>query len=323
MNRKNKIILGRRKPLVKNLLLLDGIGRAGKFLAANILNGFADVEPVRLCGILEHIPFFTKLGFIEKRAAEELLHHEIDMHCYETLIGRNLNHRIFDKSSVVNNPNYKKLLLRSKELDADKELNSFYKRGAYSFFLVHEVLPDMKIYFDSFPKIKVISLKRSPVDLVSSWYDTGATKRWGKDPKYFNIPAEGKNGVMPWYVFNNSEEYEKLGHMDKTILSIEALFRRYENAEKSLSSEEQEKVLFASYEDILGQTAKVVEMIRTFIGKQPLPEMARILKREALPNRDYFNGAVKKKKLDKIKFNASPHFFKRLSALEEKYYSNA
>src|SRR3989338_10758359 len=107
----------------------------------------------------------------------------------------------------------------------------------------------MKIYFDSFPKIKVISLKRSPVDLVSSWYDTGATKRWGKDPKYFNIPAEGKNGVMPWYVFNNSEEYEKLGHMDKTILSIEALFRRYENAEKKIFFGKQKKIFFFIFQN--------------------------------------------------------------------------
>ena len=90
---KNKLKLANRKPLVKKLLMLDGMGRAGKFLVANILNGFADVEPVQLCGLLEHIPGFEKLGFIEKRTAEELLHHEIDMHAFEMLIGRTLNHR--------------------------------------------------------------------------------------------------------------------------------------------------------------------------------------------------------------------------------------
>src|SRR3989344_3779867 len=260
MSRKNKIILGRRKPLVKKLLLIEGIGRAGKFLAANIINGFADVEPVQLCGLLEHIPFFARLGFIKKRAAEELLHHEIDMHCYEMLIGRNLNYRLFDKSSIFNNPKYKKLLLRSKEPDPDKELKSFYKRGAYSFFLLHEVLPDIGIYFDAFPEIKIISLGRSPADLVYSWHSRRVVGNLGNNPKFFRIPLQGSKGPIPWYHYENPKKYESLNPMDRTIAAIENLFKRYESAEKKFSAREKKKILFLRYEDFLERTTDTIKV---------------------------------------------------------------
>lgn len=322
MNRKNKITLGRRKPLVKKLLLIEGIGRAGKFLAANIINGFADVEPVQLCGLLEHIPFFTKLGFIEKRAAEELLHHEIDMHCYEMLIGRNLNHRPFDKSSIFNNPDYKKLLSRSKEPDSDKELKSFYKRGAYSFFLLHEVLPYIRIYFNTFPKMKIISLRRSPADLVYSWYSRRVIGQLGTNPKFFRIPLQGSKGPIPWYHYQNPEEYESLNAMDRVIAAMENLFDKYEKAEKSFSANEKKKILFLRYEDFLERTTDVIKTIQKFLGKKPVKGMRQILKREKLPNPN-LSKAKKAERLIEIKAKASPRYFKKLLALEDKYFNNA
>ena len=55
---KNKIKLGRKEPLVKNLLLIEGISRAGKFLLANLLHGFRGIEPVQYYGLFRAYPVF-------------------------------------------------------------------------------------------------------------------------------------------------------------------------------------------------------------------------------------------------------------------------
>ncbi len=318
--KKPTVTLARRKPLVKNLLLLDGMGRAGKFLAANVLNGFADVEPVQLCGLLEHIPYFEKLGLMDTRAAQELLHHEVDMHAFEMLIGRNLNHRAFDKSSIFHAADSKKFIARAKVEDRGALLKDYYKRGAYSLFLVHEVLPDSKIYFDSFPALKIISLTRSPVDLAYSWYTRHSTKRWGQDPTFFNIPLQGKKGAYPWYMHKDRATYETLLPADQNIFIIETLFKRYASTLRGLSPAQRRKILFVSYEDVVGDTAAVLKKMQKFLGKEPLPGMNAILKREKLPN----PGLVESKKEEKVarlKADASPEYFKRLMALEKKYYA--
>jgi hypothetical protein len=61
---------------------------------------------------LEYIPFLTNFGLIERNTAKELLKAEMDNRCHEGLIGRNLNHRIYDKSSIFNNPRNEELKKR-------------------------------------------------------------------------------------------------------------------------------------------------------------------------------------------------------------------
>lgn len=181
--KKNQI--GHRKPLVQDLLLVEGIGRAGKFLLANILNGFEGIEPVQYYSFLEYLPVMTSLGLVERKTAQELLRSEIDIHCYEMLIGRNLNHRKSDKSSIYNALNCEKYLKRSLGPSGLEVVKDFYRQKRYSFFILHEVMPHIKLFFETFKKIKIISIERSPVELVYSWFERGYASRFAADPTFF------------------------------------------------------------------------------------------------------------------------------------------
>src|SRR3989338_8703693 len=177
-----KMIIGNKKPLVEKLLLAEGITCAGKFLLANILAGFEGVEPVQNFNSLEKIPIFTRFNFMDKKAAKEFLRCEVDMHCYEMLIGRNFNHRISDKSSIFNHPKHEEYLKRSLMPDGDAALARFYKEKPYSFFVVHEMMPNIDVYFDVFPKLKIIHTRINPIDLVFNLYKKGYCRRTKKDP---------------------------------------------------------------------------------------------------------------------------------------------
>jgi len=145
-----KIRLGKRQPLTKKLLLVEGIARAGKFLLANVLSGFEHIEPVQLYGLLEQIPVWANLGLIDRNTAKEILRLEIDTHCYEMLTGRNFNYRVSDKSSIFNIPRYQKYLARSKEKDIDKIMKEYDQEKPFSFFIMHELMPYIGIYFETF-----------------------------------------------------------------------------------------------------------------------------------------------------------------------------
>ena len=179
----------------------------------------------------------------------------------------------------------------------------------------------MQIYFDTFPDMKVVTLTRSPIDLVHDWYIRNTMDRWGQDPTFFNIPLQGKKGVIPWYMYPYAKKYESLTVIDRTIFLIETLFGRYEKAIRALSHKNRKKILFVSYEDILADTYGVIKRMQKFLGKKPLPDMAKILKREHLPNPDYAKNK-REKRLADIKKDASPEYFNRLLALEKKYYAN-
>ena len=313
----NKLKIGKKEPLVKNLLLVEGISRAGKFLLANILSGFKDIEPVQYHGLLEHLPILEKFGFIDKKLAETILRHEIDFRAYEMLIGRNFNHRLSDKSSIFNHPRHKEYLQRCREEDTGSLLKKYSSKNIYSQFMTHELMPNIQIYFDAFPNMKVISLKRNPVDLVWSWYQRGLTRRFIKDPTLFMFPFESGGRPTHWFVRNHKNDYHSLKEMDKVIFSISNLFNMYESAYRYLHSKYKKNILFVHFEDLLSQPDKTVKRISHFLGKKITPEMKLIFKRENLPNKKYF--ISREEKMPKIKRLSSRKYFKKLEALEIKY----
>ncbi len=307
--------LSKKPPLVEKLLLVEGITRAGKFLLANILNGFEDIEPVQLYGLLEQIPMWANLGLIDKSIAKEILRLEIDTHCYEMLIGRNLNYRKSDKSSIFNIPCCQKYLARSEEKDIDRIMEKYNKEKPFSFFVMHELMPNIRIYFETFPQLRVVSIKRDPIDLVSSWYKRGAGRRYGIDPKVFKTPFKGKNGSVPWFL----PQWNELSEIDRIILSIKRLNDMYEASYKSLPTKYKKKILFVLYEDILSSPKDIIKKLEKFLDKKSLPEMKLILKREKLPATEKLE--LRGKKLEEIKKIASKKYFNILLKLENKYLS--
>ena len=226
--------IGDKTPLVEKILLAEGISRAGKFLLSNILAGFKGVEAAQYVDSLEKIPIFAKFNFMDKKAAKEFLRCEIDMHCYEMLIGRNFNYRASDKSSIFNHPRHKEFLKRSARPDGDPALARFYREKPYSFFIVHEMMPNIDIYFDLFPKLKIIHMQRSPMDLVSSWYKRGYGWRFKNDPKFFDMTLLENKNFFPWYICPHHKKYFNASEMDKVALSIINLFRLYKNKFKTM-----------------------------------------------------------------------------------------
>lgn len=322
-NRKNKFNIGYRRPLVENLLLAEGIGRAGKFLLANILAGIDGIEPVQYKPILEYIPLLEKFGFIENGAAKELLQAEIDMACYEVLIGRNLNSRRSDKSSIFNNPHWRQYIKRSFAPDGDPALAGFYKKQPYSLFILHDdnASPFSVLYFQLFPKLKIISIRRNPIDLVFSWHQRNLANRLGQDPKTGGIfLADKNNRAISWFMVGRNKDYYSLPLMDRTIVFICEMFKECDAAYKKISTSNKKKVCFVRYEDILTQPKAVTKKIAKFLNRKPLPVMRQILKNEHLPDKSYWS--KHEEKIKKIEVIASSEYFKRLMVLEKKYFQN-
>ena len=313
-----KINVGEKAPLVENLLIIEGITRSGKFLLANILSGIEEIEPVQYSGLLEQIPFLVSFGLIEQNTAKQLLRCEVDMRCYEMLIGRNLNYRLSDKSSIYNIPNYRKFLARTKNPDGEIALKEFHKKTIYSLFILHESMANIRIYFETFPKMKCISLERNPLDLTYSWYKRGLGKRWGIDPILFQIPfAKQNNKTFPWFAIGWEDLYLKSSEIDRAILSIKSLVRMAQKCYKDLPSDIKNRILIVSFESLISNPQSEIQRISKFLGKNALPQMRAILKREKLPAQGQEN--KQKEKLREIKALASQKYLEELLDLPANY----
>lgn len=313
-----RIRIGEKSPLVENLLIVEGITRTGKFLLANILNGFSTIEPPQYSALLEQIPFLKAFGLIEEQTAKQLIRCEIDMRCYEMLIGRNLNYRLSDKSSIFKIPNYQKFLERTKNPDGQIAVEKFYEQKSYSLFVLHEAMANIRIYFETFPKMKCISLVRNPLDLAYSWYKRGLGKRWGIDPLLFQVTftKRDKVGSIPWFAIGWEDLYLNSSDVDRVILSIKSLVQMTQYGYKNLPRDFKKRILIVSFENLTNNPDEEIKRISKFLGKKTLPQMRTIIKRENLPVK---LERSKQEKLEEFKALANKKYLEELLDLPANY----
>lgn len=302
---------------VEDVLFLNGISRAGKFLLGKIVSCLETVEYFQYASILEQLPFLVNLDFITENAALALFRVNVDEHAYNMAIGRNLNFRFTDASSLYNSPDFNKYLDRSLSSNIPNLLDKFKSEKRLPCFIVHEILSDAKFLCKAFSGTKIIDLQRHPVDLVSSWFKRGWGNRYGEDPLAFIPVLKGVNGGVPWYANSWKDEYENLAPIDRVITSVAFLIEAGEKSCSALTSDERQRMLRITYEELIEDTFLVVEKISSFLGVAIKESLLVVTQREKVPHKISLESRKEKwAELEKI---ASMDKLETLSNLSKRY----
>jgi len=305
------------KKLVENVLLLDGITRSGKFLLGNVLQGIESIEHYQYLSILEHIPFLVRLNKLEVETAKAIIRCQIDNFTYDHMVGRNLNFRKIDKSSIYNVPNVKRYLDSLEKEDDRDAMNIIQSPDTYFPFIAHETLPNMGIFFDIYPQLKVVHIERDPVDLAYSWYKRGLGKRWVNDPKIFTIAIEGPTGPRPWFFNDWAKEYEKLPEMDRIIHSLSNVVKMSKDSYKALNPRQKEKIYFTTYEELVSNIDNEAKGFAKFFQKKISVDMEKIKQKEMLPIEN--PRSFRSSKFDEIEKAAAKDSIELLLNMEKAY----
>jgi len=309
---KVKILLGARTPFVRRPIFIEGISRGGKFLIGNLLHGVQGVEPIQDPIFTEQIPNLVRFGFMDRLLGEQMIRSEIDCHCYEAIIGRSLNNRIFDKSYIGNMLDYEKVAARSTEPDRKKLVTEFTKQQRYPCFILHESMVNIAVYRNLYPEARIIHIERNPIDLVYSWYQRHLLKRWATDTTVFQLIFQKYVHTVPWFALDNVDEYAKLSEIDKVIYSISLLQTIERKALKSLSTEQRKHFAVFHFDNVVTDPMRVITRLSQLLDKPMSRKVQSIIDREHLPVENIM--AARKKKHKYILHRATR---KSMAILEE------
>ena len=314
--------------LVNNLTIVDGLARSGKFFLGKIISGLNNIEFFQYSFTLDYLPYMATLGAITEDGAISLLRAVVDQNCYDRSIGRNLNLRFDDRSSIYNSPVFDKYILRSKsEYDRKKIVEFLSDKDQIFLFVLHNNLANANIMFNAFPSLRIIHLLRNPVDLVYSWMkkDYGKIKLNSKID-LFGIGIDpaicGRNGPLPWYVYPIKSEYESIKNQtDRIIASIQIIIDLCRKTFKSLSIDYQKQIMFLNYEHLVENTNEAIDDISEFLGTHRSKFMNEIIVKENCPN--VIEVEQRTKKRNKILSEATNKYCEILETLENKYVENS
>jgi hypothetical protein len=275
----------RTKSLAKPIII-DGIARTGKFFLGKLLCGLENIEYFQYVSALEQIPYLNKLGAINEDAAISLLQIIIDEHAYNMSIGRNINLR-YDDGSSVNNSLEAELYINRAQMPID--LNSFIDKSSMisnrlSPFITHETFPNIKIFLKAFQDLKIVLLKRHPIDVMHSWLKRGWGKRYNNEDVLAFIPLLKKNNIVyPWYISGMEKEYFKSTEIERIILSVTLLMDMEAETFKSLSKQQQEQVLIIHYDSLVENTENEIQRMEKYFQAKASTRMPMIMQNENCP----------------------------------------
>lgn len=271
------------KPAVSpRLVLVDGLGRAGKMLMAKLVSNFRRMEYFQASEPIEHIPILWWLGKLDDETARSFLRIELDAAIYNRAIGRNLNSRKFDSSSVQLAIDHEEYARRASDPNVDRVMERFNDAGRTPLFLTHEALPHIELFLPIVSDLCVIEVVRHPVDLVSSWYRRGWGVRYGADPVAFALTIAHGDRPVPWFAAGWAEEYLALSPMDRVIRSVRTLLDMTLEAYDNLPPDQRRQIHFVAYERLLAAPEREIAATATFLETEPMDGMPEILEREGL-----------------------------------------
>lgn len=307
-----------KKNFLKNLVLVTGTHTSGKSMVSPVVASLSKVEMLRKIYYLDQLSILYNFKKINSEVAKFFGQHILDLSYYEQLIGRNLNFRVEDETSVYQskNPNlYKKRIISKR---GEKILAYHEKIGTHMLLDAHDGIWFYKFWKNLDVKnLKIINIHRNPIDIVNSWInsDLGAAEK----QTLCQIPLINKNNLTkPFYLYNNLNKNNLKNKTEIIIDMVDESVRNEITAYKRIR--DKKKILRINFDNFAINSDYNVKKICNFLNLKKTQFTNKIMKRENLPR--ILNHLERIEKLKKIKNRISEKKFQKLINLEVFYNNN-
>ena len=191
----------RDKSLSERIVFIDGLSGSGKSMISPLISSLESSEIWLINHIYEFTLIMHSLGHISLDAAETIIKTYVDLDCYNLMIGRNVNYRPTDDSSVQKNQLqnvYDERRLGDEGAIIEERVN---KENPINIFMSHYIFSESKPLFsalDNRLKIFVVPV-RHPYWLVEHWINQDWDNRMSDDIRDPSIQYKLKEKIYTWH----------------------------------------------------------------------------------------------------------------------------
>jgi hypothetical protein len=266
-------------------MVSDGIGSSGKRLLAHIAGLIEGVEKLTHNPWFETVATLHWLGELSTPSAIGLLRTEADRHTYHLLLGRDVNLRRGETTSIFSNPQslrYVRRILLQQEGEAAAE--RIRREAPIVNEGTHDGLRSGPLFEEAFgDRLLLLHVVRHPAGLALDWLLRGFdASRFGVDPRETQLLVDRSGSKEP--VFLLGEEPGAFDRMNSKEQVLAMLAFCYE---QNLAGLEQmsdlARVRLYSFDSMLAEPGTILSDIEELTGRRRVVSPRRIFRRERVP----------------------------------------
>jgi hypothetical protein len=306
------------EPFIKDfklpILAILGFPRSGKAMLMNILSTFQKIEKVNTNILLEEICHLHNIKKIKTNVAKYLLRKNLNILFYNNSIGRDLNFKKNDFSSIYKYHNPTLYIKRS--MSSNEGKNNLLIKNYYQ-MMFHESGNSLKFILNSVPSIKMIEIIKNPIEITYSWIKKDYGNFNYSSPIVSQTTINYKKNILPSYVLGREKKHLKFNKFDKVASIIIHLFNeRFKNTKK-ININSKKRLLSIYFDNLLINPKPEVNKISIFLNRKLTKNTSKVLKIEKLPRDNLVTDLTNKKLF--LKKNISKSLYNKILQLEKKY----
>ena len=285
--KKNKLKVVRPQNLINNIAIVDGFSGTGKSLIMPLLSHLKGGEVWQISEETEGVCLLEYLNKIDYDAAKALVRRNFDKRIYDLSLARNVNFRASDDSSIQGTLLTSKYKKRMKDKTERKPIVKRIQKEKPLFIMdAHYIFGNSDLYFKSFDdSLSIyIFMLRNPSHLVNAYFNQDLLARIGKDPMEIELCIEIDNKVLPYYVTEYYQEYNKANNdLEKAIIVIYKYLSKVYDMYDALTEKEKEKFYFISFENFTTNPTKFMDKICGTLNTKPSKSYKKMFKHLNMP----------------------------------------
>lgn len=306
----------REHALLNKLIVVDGIGKCGKSLLLDMISCFHSVEKQEFYGFLEYIALAHKYNKISSDIAIAILKTQMDTMLYNHMIGRYVNTRLTDDTSLYRYHAPAKYIKRALENDGAIIHEKVLQEKPICICWTHDLINKSDIVFEAYEsKLEFIYINRRPIDIIYEWNKASYSERMAKDPTEMQYCIKYKNTTVPEVALGWEDEFLAITPNERTVKIIYTSLKR--NRDALLQKQRYSNLHIVTFEDLVTQPNREIKRLKTIIENEPLSIIDQILIREKCPRT--LNDNVFIERETSIRKNISSRYADLLSEMNAMY----
>lgn len=299
-----------------NLVFIGGVTRSGKGFLCPIASSFEKFEMFFMSSVAENISYMDSLKKIDSKFSSFLIKLVFNEIIYNMNIGRNLNQRKTDYTSVTKFRDPKMYQRRMMGIEGDMVIKRILKEKNSYPVMFHDPLINPEILLNSFPNAKIIFLDRHPLELVEEWMNKKYSGDIYDNPRNVILSMKYKDKNYPYWVKTKVDKINKGKNMYiKTIYSLSELLFQQKKVLSNLDKKLKKRVLLVKFDPLIQNTDYEIKKITKFLKcKISKHTSAVILKERGNRKIDFERREKKRNKLLKLLDKETTKLFKKLEA---------
>lgn len=270
-----------------------------------------------MLGSIQHMCYLHYLGGVPKDVASSFIHNLIEENSYYRIIGRNLNTRHSDMSSIQKSVDPDAYFRRAKGPEGLEAIETFRQENRFPVFQIHNVLRSASLIFDTLPWAEWIHVMRNPIEQAHRWNARGWGTRELNDPLSFDPIFNTPYDPVPWYAVEWAEHFLSLNPMERAVEGVLRLQEEDELSYSALSKKQQSQIHRLCFESMVFNPEPTVEGISNFLEAPIKEPMMAMMAEENCPRPNDIK--ARRAVFNEVKAEINPELAERLFQAARNY----